>query len=72
MEEPVSRLRVPLMVIRGRDRISTPEWGRRLAAQVADGRYVELPGAHTFPWRDPNAWSQPIRDFAGRVAAGQG
>ncbi|MGS2616257.1 alpha/beta fold hydrolase [Micromonospora sp. LZ34] len=68
IEEPVSRLRVPLLVIRGRDdMISTSRWGRRLAAMSPTGEYVEVAGAHTFPWRDPTAWSEPIRRFATRV-----
>jgi hypothetical protein len=46
------------------DGLSTPDWARRLTAIVPDGEYVELPGAHTFPWLDPRAWSQPVRDFA--------
>jgi pimeloyl-ACP methyl ester carboxylesterase len=54
MEEPVSGLTVPLLVIRGRDdRISTPQWGGRLVELAPAGEYVEVAGAHTFPWRDP-------------------
>jgi pimeloyl-ACP methyl ester carboxylesterase len=68
MEEPLARLTVPLLVLRGeQDRLSTPEWGRRLALIVPDGRYAELPGAHTFPWRDPQAWSEPVRELAQTV-----
>jgi pimeloyl-ACP methyl ester carboxylesterase len=65
IEDPLRRLTVPLLVLRGRDdRLSTPGWARRLAGGVPGGRYVELPGAHTFPWRDPHAWSRPVRDLA--------
>jgi pimeloyl-ACP methyl ester carboxylesterase len=65
IEEPLARLRVPLLVIRGRDdALSGAAWARRLTTLVTDGRYVEVPGAHTFPWRDPYAWSQPVRRFA--------
>jgi pimeloyl-ACP methyl ester carboxylesterase len=66
IEEPVSRLAVPVLVIRGvDDRLSTPSWGRQLAAlPPGGGRYLELAGAHTFPWRDPGAWSEPVRRFA--------
>lgn len=65
LEDAVARLTVPVLVIRGReDRISTARWARQLAALVARGDYVELPGAHTFPWLDPQAWSEPIREFA--------
>lgn len=70
IEEPVSRLDVPLLVIRGRDdAISTAGWGRRLASLVPDGTYTAVRGAHTFPWLDPHAWSEPIRLFAAHVAA---
>jgi pimeloyl-ACP methyl ester carboxylesterase len=68
LDEPVARLRVPVLVVRGRDdTLSTAQWGRRLAAQAADGTYVELPGAHSFPWRAPAAWSDPIRAFTDRL-----
>jgi pimeloyl-ACP methyl ester carboxylesterase len=66
LEDPLRRLTVPLLVLRGRDdRLSTPDWAHRLAALASDGRYVEVPGAHTFPWRDPHAWSGPVRELAG-------
>jgi pimeloyl-ACP methyl ester carboxylesterase len=66
--EPVARLTVPVLVIRGRDdTLSTTQWGRQLAALAPDGQYIELAGAHTFPWRDPHAWSEPVRALAGRV-----
>lgn len=68
IEEPVAGLNVPLLVIRGRDDvISTSRWGRQLAALPPAGEYVEVAGAHTFPWRDPNAWSEPMRRFATRL-----
>ncbi|MEH0820737.1 alpha/beta hydrolase [Micromonospora sp. CPCC 205714] len=67
IEEPVTRLEVPLLVIRGRDDvISTSRWGRQLAALPPTGEYVEVAGAHTFPWLDPKAWSEPMRRFATR------
>lgn len=70
LEETVARLSEPLLVIRGRDDvIGTRSWGRRLAALVPDGAYVEVAGAHTFPWLNPAAWSAPIHRFAMRVAA---
>lgn len=68
IEDPVARLAVPLLVIRGDvDVISTAPWGRRLAALLPAGEYVEVRGAHTFPWRDPRAWSEPVRRFAARL-----
>jgi pimeloyl-ACP methyl ester carboxylesterase len=48
----VAALRVPVLVVRGRDdALSTPGWASRLA-----GDYVEVPGPHTFCWRNPEAW----------------
>ncbi|MFI2433342.1 alpha/beta fold hydrolase [Streptomyces sp. NPDC018693] len=68
LEDSVARLRIPLLVIRGRDdRIGTARWGRHLAGLVPDGEYVEVPGAHTFPWLDPEAWSAPVHRLARRV-----
>ncbi|MFU8872685.1 alpha/beta fold hydrolase [Micromonospora sp. SL4-19] len=68
MEEPLARLMVPLLVLRGeQDRLSTRQWARHLIGMVPEGQYAELPGAHTFPWLDPRAWSAPIRRFAEAV-----
>jgi pimeloyl-ACP methyl ester carboxylesterase len=65
IEEPLCRLTVPVLVLRGEDdRLSTPEWTRRLAAGTPEGRHFALPGAHSFPWHDPHAWSAPIREFS--------
>jgi pimeloyl-ACP methyl ester carboxylesterase len=73
IEEPVAELRMPVLVIRGRDdAISTPAWASHLATLPADGRYVEVPGAHTFCWRHPAAWSTPIRALADQIGAGAG
>lgn len=70
LEDSVARLTVPLLVIRGeQDRISTSTWGRALAATVDHGEYVQLPGAHTFPWLAPHAWSAPVREFAARATS---
>ncbi|SDZ17044.1 Lysophospholipase, alpha-beta hydrolase superfamily [Micromonospora pattaloongensis] len=69
IEEPLARLTIPLLVMRGRDDvISTRGWGQRLATLSPAGEYVEQPGAHTFPWRDPHAWSGPVRRFAASVS----
>ena len=63
LEETVQRLDVPVLVLRGRDdRLSTDDWAGRL------GSLVHVPGAHTFPWAAPDAWSAPIREFAAEVA----
>jgi hypothetical protein len=40
-----------VLVIRGRgDVLRSADCGRRLAGQAADGDYVELADAYTFPW----------------------
>ncbi|MEU1889566.1 alpha/beta fold hydrolase [Streptomyces pristinaespiralis] len=68
LEESVARLSVPLLVIRGRDdRIGTARWARHLSQLVSNGSYVEVPGAHTFPWLAPEAWSPPVRHLARKV-----
>ncbi|GAA4934471.1 alpha/beta fold hydrolase [Streptomyces coeruleoprunus] len=73
LEDAVARLRVPLLVIHGRDDlIGTTRWARHLSGLVADGTCVEVPGAHTFPWLDPEAWSEPVRQLAVRVAEKDG
>ncbi len=64
LEASTARLAVPVLVIRGeQDRISTRPWGRTLGSH-----YVEVAGAHTFPWLDPTSWSEPVRRFATSVA----
>jgi pimeloyl-ACP methyl ester carboxylesterase len=70
LEDPVSRLRCPVLVLRGEDdRLSTPAWGRRLVELPRTsgdraGWYQEFPGAHSFFWDDPDAWREPLRRFA--------
>ena len=49
------------------DVLSSADWDRRRAGQAADGDYVELADAHTFPWGHPSAWLEPVRAFAGRL-----
>ncbi|WP_198961919.1 alpha/beta fold hydrolase [Pseudonocardia sp. MH-G8] len=68
IEEPVSALAVPLLVLRGADdRLTTAEWARGLAVATPSGRYQELPGAHTFLWGAPDSWSAPVRQLAREV-----
>jgi pimeloyl-ACP methyl ester carboxylesterase len=65
LSDAVTALRVPVLVIRAHDdALSTPGWAGRLAALAAEGGRVEVPGPHTFCWRDPDAWSNPVRAFA--------
>lgn len=64
IENAVRRLDVPMLVVYGRgDLISREPWVRRLVATAADGRLARVPGAHTFVWSAPSAWSEPVRAF---------
>ncbi|WP_311202714.1 alpha/beta fold hydrolase [Actinophytocola gossypii] len=65
LEDTVPRIRVPLLVLRGReDAMCTERWARQLTDLVEDGRLVTVPGPHTFLWRDPAVWSEPLRELA--------
>jgi pimeloyl-ACP methyl ester carboxylesterase len=66
LEVTLARVEVPVLVLRGAgDRLSTRRWARELATSAAPvGRYVELPGAHSFVWDHPDAWVAPVRHFA--------
>jgi pimeloyl-ACP methyl ester carboxylesterase len=67
IEQPVRQLRVPVLVLYGADdRISDPGWVASLADEAYDGKLALVPGAHTFVWSDPAAWSEPLRAFAAR------
>jgi pimeloyl-ACP methyl ester carboxylesterase len=62
LEETVPHIRGPLLVLLGeQDRMCTERWARELAERAEDGRLVTVPGPHTFLWRDPSAWSAPMR-----------
>jgi len=66
IEEPLARLTVPALVLRGAgDRLCSPGWSRRLSALTPGGRYVELPGAHSFFWDDPQTWAEVVRQESG-------
>jgi pimeloyl-ACP methyl ester carboxylesterase len=64
IETTLGDVRAPALVLRGRDdRLLTRGWAQRLAEGTPAGRLLELPGAHTFPWLDPQAWSAPLQHF---------
>lgn len=68
LEDTVPRIRGPLLVLRGaEDRLSTQRWARHLADLAEDGRLVTVPGPHTFLWRDPAVWSEPVRELVAAV-----
>lgn len=65
LEDSVRTAPVPTLLLRGvEDRILTERWARRLVAEAWCAELVQLPGAHTFPWLEPAAWSEPIRRFS--------
>ncbi len=68
LEDVVPRVPVPVLVLHGRDdRLCTQEWARALGALARDGRFASVPGAHSFVWSAPEAWSGPIRALAEEV-----
>jgi pimeloyl-ACP methyl ester carboxylesterase len=65
LEDVVPRVAVPTLVLYGdRDRLCTETWARELSRRAPDGRFETLPGAHSFPWTAPDAWSGPIERLA--------
>jgi pimeloyl-ACP methyl ester carboxylesterase len=69
LEEQVARLRMPVLALRGEDdRLSTARWMDQLVEAGRDAEWVSVPGAHTFVWLHPDAWSTPLRRLAERVA----
>jgi pimeloyl-ACP methyl ester carboxylesterase len=69
LEEVVPRVDAPVLVLRGReDRLLTEQWARELTVLARDGWLQHMPGAHTFPWLDPDAWSDPVCRLALEVA----
>jgi pimeloyl-ACP methyl ester carboxylesterase len=68
LEDVVPRLQVPLLVLHGQeDRVCREQWARELCARARDGRFASMPGAHSFPWAAPDAWSAPVRRLAEEV-----
>jgi pimeloyl-ACP methyl ester carboxylesterase len=69
LEDVVPRIAVPVLVLWGdADRICTEPWARELAGLAPDGRFRTAPGAHSFVWTAPDAWSAPIEELAREVA----
>ena len=64
-EDVVPRITVPLLVLHGdQDRICTREWALELSRRAPDGRFAAVPGAHSFVYATPDAWSAPIQQLA--------
>jgi pimeloyl-ACP methyl ester carboxylesterase len=69
LEEVVPELAMPVLVLRGEhDTMVSEESADGLAASARDGRLLRMPGAHTFVWNAPAAWSEPLHRFALRVS----
>ncbi len=69
LEDVVPHVQVPVLVLHGdQDRLCTDEWARELAGLAPDGRFRAVPGAHSFVWTTPDAWSAPIERLAREVA----
>jgi pimeloyl-ACP methyl ester carboxylesterase len=65
LEDVVPNIRVPVLVLHGdQDRLCTEQWARQLSELAPDGRFRSVPGAHSFVWTAPSAWSQPIERLA--------
>ncbi len=68
LEDVVPQVPVPVLVLHGADDLlCTAEWARSLADAARDGRFASVPGAHSFVWTAPAAWSDPIRRLAEEV-----
>src|SRR3954451_13205204 len=58
LEEVLPKVPVPVLVLHGdQDRICTHAWARQLSELAPDGRFRTVPGAHSFVWTTPAAWS---------------
>src|SRR3954452_20232983 len=69
LEDVVPEVRVPVLVLYGdQDRICTERWARQLSKLAPDGRFTTIPGAHSFVWTAPSAWSEPIEQLAREVS----
>ncbi|MGY1719034.1 alpha/beta fold hydrolase [Blastococcus sp. SYSU DS0552] len=66
LEDTIQRVDCPVLVLHGdRDRLCTEAWARELSTRARDGRFRSVPGAHSFVWTAPDAWSAPIAELAG-------
>lgn len=64
LETTLANVAVPTLILRGRkDRLLTSDWVEQLVAVLGGAEVIEMEGAHTFVWLDPEAWSEPIRRF---------
>lgn len=64
-EKRLAGIDLPVLVLRGnRDQVAGPQWSRRLAAAVPQGRFAEIPGAgHVAQHLRPQEVAAAIRSF---------
>ena len=68
-----SRIRIPTLVMRGRDDPFAPQAAaRRLAELLPRGRFLEIPGAHLAPLEYPTAFRRELGRFVAMVQAERG
>ena len=69
LKDVVPHIRVPVLVLHGhQDRLCTEQWARQLSELAPDGRFRSVPGAHSFVWTAPSAWSEPIERLVREVS----
>jgi pimeloyl-ACP methyl ester carboxylesterase len=69
LEDVVPQVPVPVLVLYGdQDRLCTEAWARQLSELAPRGRFCTVPGAHSFVWTAPHAWSEPIERLAREVS----
>jgi pimeloyl-ACP methyl ester carboxylesterase len=67
-----SRVRIPALVMRGRDDpFAPPAAARRLAELLPRGDFLEIPGAHLAPLEYPTAFRRELERFVASVQAGR-
>ena len=68
LADTIADVTMPVLMIPGPDdRLLTRRWTQQLAHRLAEATVLEVPGAHTSPRLDPEAWSLPVRELALRV-----
>ncbi len=68
-----SKIRIPVLVARGKDDPFAPAAGvRRLAALLPRATYMELPGAHLVPLEYPTAFRRELQAFADSIRGAAG
>lgn len=67
LKNRLHRIKIPTLVLWGEaDRVTTPDYGRALAAAIPGARFATIPGAGHFPHLEqPDALARRIIDFAG-------